>query len=174
MSPAPYSNNRSHFGTIPLHRRCLELFALMAEEGLVALPIGSNLYAKQLGICKHYGPQGRLKCDVVCVEKVAGKAEFRRQLTPSMGKNRWWLKISIEGKMVYWHRLVAFLYCNPRNLTWDTYNQMEDGRYKYQALHTSSNECDFSVSNLLVGTKRQNTLQYRAEAKAKYRRVFRG
>ena len=38
---------------------------------------------------------------------------------------RHWLKVKAAGKNWYWHRLVAWCFSNPRNLTWATYHKKD-------------------------------------------------
>ena len=83
----------------------------------------------------------------------------------SLGKNRLWLRIKINKKRWHVGRLIAWAFNNPRNLSWDVFEQEPR---KYHALHLSLNETDFRCENLQVGTKRQNAVQYSEEAKAKH------
>jgi len=87
---------------------------------------------------------------------------------------RHWLKVRAAGKNWYWHRLVAWCFCNPRNLTWETYHKKDGRTYRYQAGHLSLSEVDCRVANLLVMTTSRNKAMYKEMAKRKHGRVFRG
>ena len=88
----------------------------------------------------------------------------------SLGKNRFWLRTTINGKTWHVGRLIAWAFSNPRNLSWDVFAQTPT---KYHALHISLDETNFCCSNLKMGTKRQNAMQYKDEARAKHGAVRR-
>ena len=121
-----------------------------------------------MGRSTKYGE--RCKADVAFVHKPSG---FRHSIFPSPGKERQWLRVKINGKLWHVGRLVAWAFCNPRGVKWSTFGQKQGKRgYKYQALHLSLDETDFTSRNLLVGTKNANLAQYRSEAKQKYNQVY--
>ena len=66
--------------------------------------------------------------------------------------------------------LVAFLFSNPRGLSWHTYTTSDR---EYQCGHVGQDETDMSVNNVVVQTRRQNQEQYRLEAVSRYRKVKR-
>ena len=123
-----------------------------------------------------YGPQKKLVCDVVLFQKKPGQAKKKMGIWGSKTKGgRHWLKVKAAGKSWYWHRLVAWCFGNPRNLSWSTFHKLQSPRqYKYQAGHLSRTETDCTASNLKVMTRRQNLLMYQSEAQAKHRTVYRG
>lgn len=136
----------------------------------VSLPVsdfGSDIVAIQMG--RSY-TRGGCKTDVKFCNKRTGRTY---SVVQSPGKNRLWLRVKLKGRLWHVGRLVAWSFSNPRNLSWETFMQKGSSGYKYQALHISLDETDFRAANLVVGTRRQNWLQYQAEAKAKHNRVVR-
>ena len=123
-----------------------------------------------------YGPQKKLKSDVVLYKRLPGMQGKRVTITIDKGKgSRHWLRVKAAGKQWYWHRLVAWCFCNPRNLTWSTYHQeLQNGQYKWQAGHLSLQETDCTVKNLRVMTRQQNLAMYRGSAKVKHGTVYKG
>ena len=88
---------------------------------------------------------------------------------------RHWLKVKAAGKNWYWHRLVAWCFSNPRNLTWATYHKKDrQGACRYQAGHLGPSEVNCNVDNLKVMTKFQNEAMCRKDALWKHGVVFKG
>ena len=153
----------------------MELKMKMEQE----LPLGDGgaqwLAVRQLRNTR-YGPQGKLVCDVVLFKQKPGQPKQKRAIYTSKTKGgRHWLKVKVAGKSWYWHRLVAWCFGNPRNLTWLTYHKLQGpGMYKYQAGHLNLAETDCTAANLQVMTRLQNLRMYQSDAKAKYKTVYRG
>ena len=130
---------------------------------------------RRLRRAKSYGDDKRLRSDCVLVKRRHGWPDKRQAIfVVSQKGGRHWLKVKAGGKTWYWGRLVAWAFCNDRRLTWETFHRLDGRRYYWQARHLSLDECDFCVSNLKVGTWRQNRADYRATAQAKHGKVYRG
>ena len=123
-----------------------------------------------------YGTHKKLRSDVVLYKRLPGAQPKKVAIYPAKGKgSRHWLKAKAAGKPWYWHRLVAWCFCNPRNLSWTTYHKkLGNGHYEWQAGHLSRKETDCTAKNLLVMTRNQNLAIYKGEAADKHKTVFRG
>ena len=131
---------------------------------------GDDVFAVRMKYCYRYGKRKLLRTDVRFKNRSTGRTY---SLTPTLGKQRVWLRVKIAGKLWHVGRLVAWCFGNPRALKWETFAQRCGNVYKYQALHLSLDETDFSAGNLQVGTRKQNLEQYRSEAASKYGRMKR-
>ena len=131
---------------------------------------GPDVFAVRLQRCHKYGPGRRLRTNVKFENRTTGTTYT---LNASLGKNRFWLRVKINGKLWHVGRLVAWCFGNPRRLTWATFAKRNSSNYVYQARHVSLDETDFRAENLLIGTRLQNLEQYRREASDKYNKVKR-
>ena len=74
---------------------------------------------------------------------------------------RHWLKVKAAGGALYWHGVVAWAFCNPRNLSWATFCKRDkQGFKKYVGGHLSDSEVDNGIRNLSVMTALQNKEMY--------------
>ena len=142
----------------------------MEQISLPSEVFGPNIVAVKYKRCYKYGASGVLKTNVRFRNTKTGRTY---SIFQSSGKGRLWLRVQLNGKQWHVGRLVAWAFSNPRNLKWSTFAQRLAGRYKYEALHLSLDETNFSTENLQVGTRLQNLQQYRREASKKYAAVRR-
>ena len=125
------------------------------------LPLGSGgveWLAVRQSRNTRYGSRKKLVCDVVLFKKKPGHPKRKMGIYSSKTKGgRHLLKVKVAGESSYWHRLVAWCFGNPRNLSWSTFHKLQSpGQYKYQAGHLNLTETDCTAGNLKVMTRRQN------------------
>ena len=123
---------------------------------------------------KRLGPQDRIQVDCSIVRRAEGKADKVVSLVPKQLKGgRWHVQVWVGGKQLYFSRIVAWAFGNPRGLHWSVFNRKTaPNLYRYQACHRSLDELDLKSRNLVVRTVVQNQAQYRTQAKVKRGRVF--
>ena len=123
-----------------------------------------------------YGPDGAMRSNCVLYIKKTGHRPKKVALYVHQTKGgRHWLRTKLGGKPFYWHRLVAWCFSNPLNLSWEVYHKQDkSGAYKWQAGHLSLDECDCTVGNLQVMTRLQNKAMYKGDASQKHGTVFKG
>ena len=148
-------------------------------EEEVEIPVGRNgmrWFVRRHREVRRFGPQDRIQVDCSIVRIWEGKADKVVELTPKpQSGGRWHVQVWIGGRLVYFSRIVAWAFGNPRGLNWSVFNtKLNRTVYKYQACHNNLDELDYRSRNLVVGTKNQNQAQYRREAKVKRGKVFKG
>ena len=154
---------------------------VQGKHGERKLPICSKIGVEYFAIWQGkgtgYGPFGMVVSVVVVVRRKAGKELGKCQVSvrPMKG-GRHFGTISAGDDDWYLHRLAAWCFANPRNVSWKVFNQAGSSprTKKWQAGHLSLNECDCRVKNLLVMTRKQNLAMYKDVALAKWGGVFKG